>query len=192
MWWRVKHPCVYILASRRNGTLYIGVTSDLPWRVSLHKQDLIDGFTKKYRVSLLVYYEMHPTMEAAIRREKQLKEWRRLWKIRLIESMNPEWIDLFDERSGESSTAPRTCPPSAERESLLRSAWVPALSRSCPVGHSRRRDDANVRRRAPFARSRLPAPWPVPAHLSHLFSTRHSGSDPAGLTPGARPDQPPI
>ena len=65
---RMKCPCVYVLASRRNGTLYIGVTSDLPNRVSLHRQDLIEGFTKKYRVHLLVYCEMHPTMEAAIRR----------------------------------------------------------------------------------------------------------------------------
>jgi putative endonuclease len=103
---RVKCPCVYILASRRNGTLYIGVTSDLPNRVSLHRQDLIEGFTKKYGVHLLVYYEMHPTMEAAIRREKQLKEWRRLWKIRLIESMNPEWMDLFDEETGEILDGP--------------------------------------------------------------------------------------
>jgi len=106
MWYRVKHPCVYILASRRNGTLYIGVTCDLPWRVSLHKQGLIEGFTKKYGVCILVYYEMHPTMEAAIRREKQLKEWRRLWKIRLIESMNPEWIDLFNEATGEILDGP--------------------------------------------------------------------------------------
>jgi putative endonuclease len=90
-----------MLASRRNGTLYIGVTSDLNQRVSLHKQDLIEGFTKKYGVHRLVYYEMHPTMDASILREKRLKEWRRLWKIRLIESMNLEWIDLFDERSGE-------------------------------------------------------------------------------------------
>ena len=104
--YREKHPCVYILASRRNGTLYVGVTSDLPHRVALHKQDLIAGFTKKYRVHLLVYYETHPTMEAAIRREKQLKEWRRLWKIRLIENMNPEWIDLFDEATGEILDGP--------------------------------------------------------------------------------------
>jgi putative endonuclease len=103
---RAKCPSVYILASRRNGTLYIGVTSDLPNRVGLHKQDLIEGFTKKYSVHLLVYYEMHPTMEAAIRREKQIKEWRRLWKIRLIESMNPEWFDLFDERIGEILDGP--------------------------------------------------------------------------------------
>jgi putative endonuclease len=90
-----------MLASQRNGTVYIGVTSDLAQRVSLHKQDLIKGFTKKYRVHHLVYYETHATMDAAILREKQLKEWRRLWKIRLIESMNPEWVDLFDERCGE-------------------------------------------------------------------------------------------
>ncbi len=88
------------MASRPNGTIYVGVTSDLTGRVSLHKQDLIEGFTKKYAVHRLVYYEMHDTMEAAIRREKQIKEWRRLWKLRLIESMNPEWIDLFDESTG--------------------------------------------------------------------------------------------
>jgi len=106
MAYRPKTPCVYILASRRNGTLYIGVTSDLPQRVTLHKQDLIEGFTTKYGVHRLVYYEMHPTMDAAILREKRLKEWRRLWKIRLIESMNPEWIDLFDERTGEILDGP--------------------------------------------------------------------------------------
>ena len=104
--YREKSPSVYILASRRNGTLYIGVTSGLAQRIALHKQDLIEGFTKKYRVHLLVYYEMHPTMDIAIRREKQLKEWRRLWKIRLIESMNPEWVDLFDERTGEVFEGP--------------------------------------------------------------------------------------
>lgn len=103
---RERNPCVYVLASQRNGTLYVGVTSDLAQRVSLHKQDLIEGFTRKYRVHLLVYYEMHSTMEAAIRREKQIKEWRRLWKIRLIESMNPEWIDLFDPHTGEVFDGP--------------------------------------------------------------------------------------
>jgi putative endonuclease len=92
-----KQPCVYILASRRNGTLYIGVTSDVLWRISLHKQDLIEGFTKRYGVHRLVYYEMHETMPSAIQREKRLKKWNRAWKIRLIESMNPEWEDLFDE-----------------------------------------------------------------------------------------------
>jgi putative endonuclease len=104
--YRAKSPRVYILASRRNGTLYVGVTSDLHQRMPLHKQGLIEGFTKKYRVHCLVYYEMHEPMDDAIRREKQLKEWRRLWKIRLIESMNPEWIDLFDDRSGEILDGP--------------------------------------------------------------------------------------
>ena len=103
---RDRNPCVYILASKRNGTLYTGVTSDLAGRVFLHKQDLIEGFTKKYRVHLLVYYETHPTMDDAIRREKQIKEWRRRWKIRMIESMNPEWIDLFDENTGEIFDGP--------------------------------------------------------------------------------------
>jgi putative endonuclease len=96
----MKQPCVYILASRPYGTLYLGVTSELFERIGVHKQDLVDGFTKRYGVHCLVYYEMHETMEAAIRREKQIKEWKRAWKIRLIESMNPEWIDLFDEASG--------------------------------------------------------------------------------------------
>ena len=102
----MKVPCVYILASRRNGTLYTGVTSDIFDRVSKHKQDLIEGFTQRYGVHRLVYYEMHETMPGAIRREKQIKEWKRLWKLRLIESMNPEWIDLFDERTGEILEGP--------------------------------------------------------------------------------------
>ena len=101
-----KRPCVYILASGPNGTLYIGVTSAMYDRVAIHKQDLIDGFTKKYGVHTLVYYEMHETMEAAIRREKQLKKWDRLWKIRLIEQMNPEWIDLMDEMLGLLDAGP--------------------------------------------------------------------------------------
>jgi putative endonuclease len=108
--YRAKSPCVYILASARNGTLYIGVTSNLFQRIALHKQDLIEGFTKKYRVHRLVYYEMHPTMDAAILGEKRLKEWRRLWKIRLIESMNPEWVDLFDEATGEILDGPADLP----------------------------------------------------------------------------------
>ena len=82
------------------------LTSDLFQRIALHKQGLIKGFTKKYRVHHLVYFETHPTMETAIRREKQLKEWRRLWKIRLIEGMNPEWVDLFDEATGEILEGP--------------------------------------------------------------------------------------
>jgi putative endonuclease len=94
------------LASRRNGTLYVGVTSDLYQRMAQHKQGLIEGFTKKYGVHMLVYYETHPTMLDAIRREKRIKEWRRQWKIRLIESMNPVWVDLFDERTGEILDGP--------------------------------------------------------------------------------------
>jgi putative endonuclease len=91
-----KDPCVCILASARNGTLYIGVTSDLAGRMSVHVQDLLPGCTSKHHVHCLVYYEMHVTMEEAITREKQLKKWNRQWKIRLIEGANPEWIDLFD------------------------------------------------------------------------------------------------
>ena len=92
-----KNPCVYMLASERNGTLYIGVTSDLVNRCWEHKSDLVDGFTKKYEVHHLVYYELHEDMTAAILREKQLKKWRREWKLRLIEEQNPQWNDLWDE-----------------------------------------------------------------------------------------------
>ena len=92
-----KQPCVYILASRRNGTLYIGVTSDLVRRVWQHKGDFVEGFTKKYFVHDLVYFEPHTNMIAAISREKQLKKWRRSWKVQLIEAQNPEWRDLWAE-----------------------------------------------------------------------------------------------
>ena len=95
-----KQPCVYILASNRNGTLYIGVTSDLEARMSVHVQGLLSGFAAKHRVHHLVYYEMHETMEAAITREKRLKKWNRIWKLRLIECANPEWLDLFDRGNG--------------------------------------------------------------------------------------------
>jgi putative endonuclease len=93
----VKQPCVYILASRRNGTLYTGVTSDLVQRVWQHKNDQAEGFTKRYCVHTLVWYEVHASMESAIGREKSIKEWKRAWKIRLIETSNPEWRDLFGE-----------------------------------------------------------------------------------------------
>ncbi len=89
-----KRPAVYILASRRNGTLYIGVTSDLTQRVWQHKNDLADGFTRKHGVHTLVYAEFHEDMLGAIAREKQLKRWNRSWKIRLIERANPAWRDL--------------------------------------------------------------------------------------------------
>ena len=92
----VKQPAVYILASKPNGTLYIGVTSDLPKRAWEHKNDLVDGFSKKYGVHSLVYYETHDNMLSAITREKQLKKWNRAWKLELIEERNPEWKDLWE------------------------------------------------------------------------------------------------
>jgi putative endonuclease len=92
----MKQPAVYILASKRNGTLYIGVTSDLVQRVWQHKNDVAEGFTKKYGVHMLVWYELHEDMDNAIVREKRLKKWNRAWKLRLIEEMNPEWKDLYE------------------------------------------------------------------------------------------------
>ena len=92
-----KHFFVYILASKRNGTLYVGVTSNLKQRVYQHKEKLIDGFTKKYKVDILVYYELHDRNDTAITREKQIKKWNRQWKLNLIEKMNPEWKDLYYE-----------------------------------------------------------------------------------------------
>ena len=85
-----KQPAVYILASKRNGTLYIGVTSDLVKRVWQHRNDVICGFTKRYKLHFLVWYELHSSMETAIIREKRLKIWKRQWKLELIEKMNPE------------------------------------------------------------------------------------------------------
>jgi putative endonuclease len=90
-------PCVYIMASRRRGTLYVGVTSDLPRRAWEHREGVAEGFTKRYSVKTLVWFELHGTMESAIAREKQIKEWRRLWKVQLIETTNPTWRDLFGE-----------------------------------------------------------------------------------------------
>jgi len=95
-----KQPAVYMLASRRNGTLYIGVTSNLVKRIWEHKNDVVEGFTRKYGVHMLVWYELHESMEAAITREKQLKKWNRAWKLGLIEERNPEWRDLYDDIVG--------------------------------------------------------------------------------------------
>jgi putative endonuclease len=92
-----KQPAVYMLASKRNGTLYIGMTSNLQKRAWEHKNDLIEGFTKRYGVHRLVYYELHQDMISAIRREKQMKKWNRAWKVELIEQLNPEWKDLWQE-----------------------------------------------------------------------------------------------
>jgi putative endonuclease len=91
-----KSFAVYILASQRNGTLYIGVTSNLPKRVWEHREGLVDGFSKEYGVKNLVWYEMHDSAESAITREKRLKKWNRLWKLHLVEAMNPEWEDLYE------------------------------------------------------------------------------------------------
>ena len=93
----MKQPCVYLLASKRNGTLNVGVTSDLIQRVWQHKNDFADGFTRRYGVHTLVWYEECGTMDSAIAREKAIKEWKRAWKIRLIEDRNPEWKDLYGE-----------------------------------------------------------------------------------------------
>jgi putative endonuclease len=90
-----KQPCVYILASRRNGTLYVGVTSNLIQRVWQHRNDVADGFTKRYGVHVLVWFEAHEHMESAILREKQIKQWRRVAKLELIEKTNPDWRDLW-------------------------------------------------------------------------------------------------
>lgn len=91
----MKQPCVYMLASGWNGTLYVGVTSDLIQRIWQHKNDVVGGFTKKYRVHDLVWFEQHETMESAIPREKAVKEWKRAWKIETIEAKNPCWRDLY-------------------------------------------------------------------------------------------------
>ena len=92
-----KHPAVYMLASKRNGTLYIGVTSDLARRVWQHREDVIEGFTSRYAVHRLVWFEFHEAMTEAIAREKRLKKWNRVWKLRLIESSNPDWKDLWED-----------------------------------------------------------------------------------------------
>jgi putative endonuclease len=90
-----KQPAVYMLSSKRNGTLYVGVTSDLIKRVWEHKNNLVEGFTKQYNVHQLVWYELHESMESAIKREKRLKDWKRKWKMQLIEKTNPNWQDLY-------------------------------------------------------------------------------------------------
>jgi putative endonuclease len=92
-----KIPCVYILASRRNGTLYVGVTSDLARRIFEHRSNVVAGFVRTYRVYRLVYAEFHVSMADAILREKRIKKWRRAWKLELIEQHNPQWRDLSDD-----------------------------------------------------------------------------------------------
>ncbi|MCY3868297.1 MAG: GIY-YIG nuclease family protein [Gemmatimonadetes bacterium] len=91
----MNQPCVYIMASKRNGTLYTGVTSNLVQRVWQHKNNLVEGFTKCYGIHTLVWYEVHETMQSAIMMEKRVKKWKRVWKLALIEKNNPGWRDLY-------------------------------------------------------------------------------------------------
>ena len=96
----MKQPAVYLLASRYRGTLYVGVTSDLVQRIWQHRQGLVEGFTQRYGVRMLVWFEQHATMLDAIAREKRIKEWKRAWKLELIETNNPRWRDLYDDLLG--------------------------------------------------------------------------------------------
>ena len=92
-----RQPCVYMLASKRNGTLYTGVSSNLLKRIWEHKNNLVEGFTNKYGVHTLVWYELHNTMDSAIQREKAIKNWKRAWKVKVIEKMNSHWHDLYSD-----------------------------------------------------------------------------------------------
>ena len=96
----MKQPAVYLLASRYRGTLYVGVTSDLVQRIWQHRQGLVEGFTQRYGVHMLVWFEQHATMLDAIAHEKRIKEWKRAWKLELIETNNPRWRDLYDDLLG--------------------------------------------------------------------------------------------
>ncbi|WP_082576268.1 MULTISPECIES: GIY-YIG nuclease family protein [unclassified Lysobacter] len=107
-----KSPAVYVLASSRKGTLYVGVTSDLVSRIWQHREHITDGFSKRYDVTRLVWYELTESMESAIQREKQIKKWNREWKIRLIEERNPTWRDLWPEIAGNAEVP--GFPPSRE------------------------------------------------------------------------------
>jgi putative endonuclease len=91
-----KQPAVYMLCSQKNGTLYVGVTGMLVRRVWQHKTDMVEGFSGRYGVHRLVWFELHDTMDAAITREKQIKNWQRRWKLELIERNNPDWVDLYN------------------------------------------------------------------------------------------------
>jgi putative endonuclease len=102
----MKVPCVYMLASRRDGILYIGVSSDLAQRMLQHVNETFEGFSKKHGLKTLVYYETHVSMVDAIQRETRLKGWKRAWKVRLIEGFNPEWLNLFDPETLEIASGP--------------------------------------------------------------------------------------
>ena len=96
----MRQPAVYLLASRYRGTLYVGVISDLVQRIWQHRQGLVEGYTQRYGVHMLVWFEQHATMLDAIPREKRIKEWKRAWKLELIETNNPRWRDLYDDLLG--------------------------------------------------------------------------------------------
>jgi len=101
-----KQPAVYMLASARNGTLYIGVTSDLAKRIWQHRNNCAPGFAESHDIHTLVFYELHASIEEAIAREKRLKKWNRMWKLRLIEERNPEWRDLWEDIIGSPGSQP--------------------------------------------------------------------------------------
>jgi putative endonuclease len=132
---REIQPAVYMLASARNGTLYIGVTSNLVQRIWQHREGVVEGFTTKYHVKTLVWYEQHDTMESAITREKSLKTWNRDWKLRLIETANPNWCDLWREILGEELIH---APQSADHDPLSGRHSTPPVRRAAiPDRHSR-------------------------------------------------------
>ena len=103
---RLKQPAIYFLASAPNGALYTGVTSALYDRMIEHRHGVFEGFTKKYGIKILVYFEPFDTMAEGIQREKRLKKWNRLWKLRLIEQLNPTWAELFDPEHGVREVGP--------------------------------------------------------------------------------------
>lgn len=106
----MKQPAVYLLSSQRNGTLYVGVTSDLVRRIWQHREGLVEGFTRRYHVKTLVWYEQHETMYSAIAREQAIKKWNRNWKLRLIENSNPQWRDLRPDILGLTQPATSRSP----------------------------------------------------------------------------------
>jgi putative endonuclease len=125
-----KEPATYIIDSAPNGILYVGVTSDLHTRMMEHREGTFDGFTKRYDVKQLVYYEIFETMPEAITRETRLKKWNRAWKVRLIHRMNPSWADLFSEADGIAPVGPGGHRPSdfsnETRNGVRERGWPPA------------------------------------------------------------------
>jgi putative endonuclease len=160
----MKAPCVYILASKRNGTLYVGVTTDLVRRVWEHRNSVVAGFTQQYGIKLLVYFEMHQTIADAILREKQIKKWHRAWKVGLIQRDNPAWRDLYPDIVG--AAPPNGFPLSRAGEAALPNcARGPDTMRLKEAGFDRLDDEVSGRARGIIAligatadRSRL-IPW---------------------------------